>query len=225
MNIRGVTTSVSAYATAAVLASGLACGGIASGVDEADERDLATLSRGFPFTSVDPDVASFTWPVPEGWVPQSEALPPPWDATFPFVGAEAVRFPPGWPDPASDEWWSYDFLFWIDSGPEVTANTLEQALVGYYSGLVGCATSPECDPSHFVAQLHQLLDTQSFDLFAGFVDIFDVVGTPITLTLLTTSLVCPESGHRAVLVSASPLARLEPMWAELIDLQLRFRCR
>ena len=73
--------------------------------------------------------------------------------------------------------------------------------------------------------LKQALDTHGFDLFAGSVDIFDVVGTPITLNLLITSLVCPESGHRAVLVSASPLARLEPMWVELIDLQLQFRCR
>jgi hypothetical protein len=229
MGIRGLDVTVFACVTAVALTSGLACGGAASGVDEADGADVAALTRGFPLTSVDPGVASFTahftWPIPEGWVPQGEALPPPWDATFPFIGAEELRFPPGWVDPASDEWWSYDFLIWIDSGPEVTAGTLEGALVSYYSGLVECATNPDCDPNHFAARLRRLVDTPRLDLFAGSVDIFDLIGTPITLNLLMTSLVCPESNHRAVLVSASPLPRLEPMWAKLIDLQLQFRCR
>lgn len=171
-----------------------------------------------------PAEASYSFPLPEGWITQSEPLPPPWDPEFPFTGTAELRFPPGWPDPATGQWWSYDYLLWIESGPAITARVLEDAIVGYYEGLVDSCASIPCDPAEFDARLTRLITTPRLTVFAGQADIFDSLGTPITLNLIISSIVCPRSQHRALLFSASPFPLSAPIWDELLGLQLQFRC-
>jgi len=112
----------------------------------------------------------------------------------------------------------------IDSGPAVTAPLLEQALVSYYKGLMDNCVSVACDPTQFSARLTRVVNSSALSIFAGQTDIFDVVGTPITLNLIISSVVCPRSKHRAVLFSASPYPVSAPIWKELLGLQLKFRC-
>ena len=190
-----------------------------SRVGEEHAQALAQNLNAKPSTT-----ASYVFPVPDGWETETDPLPPPWDPSFPFVGTEELRFPPGWADPATNEWWSYDYLLWIDSGPAVTAPRLEQALVSYYKGLMDNCVSVPCDPTQFSARLKRVVNSSALSIFAGQTEIFDLVGTPITLNLIISSVVCPRSKHRAVLFSASPYPVSAPIWKELLGLQLAFRC-
>jgi hypothetical protein len=212
----------------AMLTFGSGCG--AAGGERESGDDLSTLSeehaRGLAqsLASADSASARYTFPVPDGWITETDPLPPPWDPSFPFAGSEDLRFPIGWPDPTTTEWWSYDYLLWVDSGPAITSAVLERAIVGYYKGLMDSCISVPCDPSKFAARLKRVVATPPLTVFAGQTDIFDVLGTPITLNLVVSSVVCPRSKHRALLFSASPFPASAPIWKELLGLQLQFRC-
>ena len=170
---------------------------------------------------------SYSYPAPDGWVEESYAAPQPWASDFPWTGTETVHFPPGWPDPASSEWWSYNYVIGVDSGPTVTAKRLGNALTDYYKGLVSCGIQLPCDPDRFEGQMRSVVRVGSLEVFQGHVDSYDFSPSPlpITLDLLVTSVVCPKSKHRALLVSASPEPASDSTWTELLNAQLLFRCK
>lgn len=168
--------------------------------------------------------ATYEFPVPDGWISESDPLPPAWDPSYPWTGTEELRFLPGFPDPTSHEWWAYDYLLWIDSGPAMTTSALEEATVGYYKGLVDSCVSVPCNIDEFSARLRRIVSTPSLSVFAGEAHIFDAVAVPVTLNLVISSVVCPRSKHRALLFSASPLPVSDPLWKQLLGLQLQFRC-
>lgn len=171
--------------------------------------------------------ASYTYPLPEGWFAESYAAPQPWFPEFPWSGTETVHFLPGFPDATSPDWWSYNYLIWVESGPPISAAKLTSAFIGYYKGLVGCGTQLPCDPERFDGQLRRAVRLGDLELFVGHVDSYDFSPepVPITLNLLVTSVVCPKSKHRALLVSASPQPLSDETWRQLLAGQIQFRCR
>ena len=172
-------------------------------------------------------VGTFSYPVPTDWWEETYAAPQPWAPNFPWSGTETVHFPPGWGDAASPEWWSYNYLVWVDSGPSITASRLGSALVDYYKGLVDCGGQLPCDASRFAGEMRLAARLGDISVFQGHVDSYDFSPTPvpITLNLLVTSVTCPQSRHRALLVSASPQPLSASVWIELLEAQLKFRCR
>nr|MDQ3297741.1 hypothetical protein [Myxococcota bacterium] len=79
--------------------------------------------------------AASTWPVPPGW--RSEVIPFPLDfaPTLAHRGIEELRFPAGFFDPASPEFWSYAFIWRTDDAAELTAPALAAELTTYFKGL------------------------------------------------------------------------------------------
>ena len=169
--------------------------------------------------------ASFVFPVPEGCGSEQDPLPPPWDPTFPFMGSEELRFLPGFGDGTSPQNFSYDYLLWIDSGPAVTSSSLSAALLEYYKGLICGVPGYPCEWSDFQIRLRSQLKTRPLEVMTGSIDMLDMAHLPISLNFFVSSVVCPASHHRAVLVSASPQSFTSPVFAGLLQLQLRFRCQ
>lgn len=149
----------------------------------------------------------------EGWPAETFALPPGFAPELP-TGSESLRFAPGWRDPASQDFWSYAFVMWIDE-PRPDAQRLDHLLETYYLGLMSAfaagtdhdvtSTPPQVDlvftaPNVYEARMHLI------DAFATF--------TPIDLRLLIA--VSPASDTRSVVsIQVSPQPPLHTIWQSL----------
>ena len=65
------------------------------------------------------------FPIPVGFAPQ-----------IPYKGVEDIRFTPGWAKAASDEYWTYAFLWYLDGDVKIDVKTIESNLKLYYTGLI-----------------------------------------------------------------------------------------
>jgi hypothetical protein len=127
-----------------------------------------------------PPAPPSAWPVPAGW--RSEVLPFPLDfaPSLAHRGVEELRFPPGFFDPASGEWWSYEFAWRLDDPAALAPDTLAVELTTYFRGLVAAV-----DGDHRVTAPDRIAVAVGFDLAvrAHLVDPFktaepiDLVGT------------------------------------------------
>jgi hypothetical protein len=76
------------------------------------------------------------WDLPTGW--RDEVIPFPLDfaPSLGHRGYEELRFPPGFFDPASGEYWSYAFVWRTDDAAELDATALAAELTTYFRGLI-----------------------------------------------------------------------------------------
>src|SRR6185369_233589 len=65
-------------------------------------------------------------------------LPPGFSPFLPLRGEEATREPPGFHDAASDEYFSYGFLWWLTGAVDLSTAALQDDLRTYFTGL--CAS-------------------------------------------------------------------------------------
>jgi hypothetical protein len=76
------------------------------------------------------------WEVPAGW--RSEVIPFPLDFAqdIDHRGVEELRFPPGFFDPSSGEYWSYAFVWRTEDSARLDATALADELTRYFRGLI-----------------------------------------------------------------------------------------
>jgi hypothetical protein len=76
------------------------------------------------------------WAVPAGW--RTEVIPFPLDfaPTVEHQGQEVLRFPPGFLDPASGDYWSYAFVWRTEDPAELGGAALGTELTAYFRGLI-----------------------------------------------------------------------------------------
>ncbi|MEN0055065.1 MAG: hypothetical protein AAGC65_15430 [Mucilaginibacter sp.] len=79
---------------------------------------------------------NYELPTPENWRTETFDLPAPFAADIPFKGTEHIRFSPGWRQKQAEDYWTYCFLWAINSQVSFTKTNLEQYLNNYYTGLV-----------------------------------------------------------------------------------------
>jgi hypothetical protein len=174
----------------------------------------------------------FHWPPPPGW--RTETIPFPLDFApdLPFQGLEELRFPPGFFDPASEHFWSYAFVWWLEGTPDLSEAALERALSRYFVGLAQAVGKDKYtfDPAEIAADLQPVppdpLALTQRSRLTGHVRVFDAfkTGKYLTLQLELQVGVCGPQGRRVVWVSASPKSRPDPVWTELDAVTQRFEC-
>ncbi|HMH23583.1 MAG TPA: hypothetical protein VK563_17475, partial [Puia sp.] len=72
---------------------------------------------------------------PAGWTVEHAWFPPPFAPGVKLKGMEDIRFPPGWGDATSEEYWSVAYLLWLDAGQPIDAAVLQNNLTIYYNEL------------------------------------------------------------------------------------------
>ncbi len=95
------------------------------------------------------------------WARETIELPPGFASSMPS-GVEELRFPPGWRDPDSDNFWSYAIVLRIDE-PTPTTARLEELTDIYYTGLMsafGVGRDPESPPNEVDVDFEQATDHQ-----------------------------------------------------------------
>jgi hypothetical protein len=182
---------------------------------------LALLSAcaSAPAPSGDP----YRWPVPPGWRTETFALPPDFDASFPFHGTEVLRFAPGWAKPESPEYWTYAFAWWVPEGTELSVPSLTGALGSYFPALCQAVGGKKftMDRSGFKIDLeaHPTPAKAHVALYDCF-----TTGKPIDLKIKIRLLECREAKHRVALFALSPRPAEDPVWRPLDRLLKEFEC-
>lgn len=188
-------------------------------VDEAECMQwLKTILDVFdPNTWVPP----YKLPIPSGWSVERFFFPFDFAPQIPYIGAEELRFAPGWADGASEEHWAYAFLWWLEGHPQLTAEKLQTHLQDYYNGLVGQNIAPRKIPKEKLIPAKanlKAVTTVPGDkaTFAGTVVMLDyLTQTPMTLNVLIhwKDLQLPD--RSAVFFEISPRAMGHRIWTQL----------
>ncbi len=95
---------------------------------------------------------------PEGWPGETISLPPGFAPDMKLKGSEHIRFAPGMMKPASDSFFSYAFVFELQSKPDLTEAVVKDEFLKYYRGLCKAVLNgkvPDVDPSQFTLELHR----------------------------------------------------------------------
>jgi hypothetical protein len=143
---------------------------------------------------------------------------------------EDVRFSPGWGDTASEEHWSYAFLWWLEGLPKINADTLRQNLNDYYAGLVAQNIVRRKIPADKVVPTNvsvKKIKTTPGDLetYSGKIGMLNyMTQLPMTLNCLIHVKSCSQMGHTAILVQLSPKPLTHAVWKELNGLNKTFLC-
>jgi hypothetical protein len=83
-----------------------------------------------PFASDPP------WTLPAGWRTEVIKFPLDFAPAIAHRGAEVLRFPPGFFDPASGNYWSYAFIWRTEDPAQLDAAALGDELTAYFRGLI-----------------------------------------------------------------------------------------
>lgn len=80
--------------------------------------------------------APYDLQTPEGWGTERFAIPMSFAPDIHYKGVEDIRFTPGWSKKESPEYWSYVFLWYLDSTITFDSKIIESNLSAYYTGLL-----------------------------------------------------------------------------------------
>ena len=76
------------------------------------------------------------WELPKGWRSEVIKFPLDFAQDIDHMGVEELRFPPGFFDPASGEYWSYAFIWRTRDTANLDAKALGDELTVYFRGLI-----------------------------------------------------------------------------------------
>ena len=153
------------------------------------ERSAATAKpEGSPTTakpegSAAPKQQLAGWELPDKW--RSEVIPFPlgFAPTLAHQGFEELRFPPGFFDPASGDYWSYAFVWRTDDAAALDAKALGDELTVYFRGLIDAVDDKKRVTARdkIVATAAAAKETGKYALTAHVFDAFKTA-QPIDLT-------------------------------------------
>lgn len=96
---------------------------------------------------------------PESWSGETISLPPGFAPDMSLKGSEHIRFAPGMMKPTSDSFFSYAFVFELQTKPELTDAVVKEEFLKYYRGLCKAVLNgkaPDVDPSKFSMELERV---------------------------------------------------------------------
>jgi hypothetical protein len=162
----------------ALLLLGVACGG------GSNEK---------PGIQPEPTERSATWTLPAGWRDEVIPFPLGFAPSIQHTGIEVLRFPAGFFDPASPEYWSYAFI-WRTTDPAVLdAQQLGDELTVYFRGLIAAVDDKQRveDRDAIVATAVKEGDEPRFTLKAHVFDAFKTAA-PVDLVGWAARRTCPR---------------------------------
>lgn len=154
------------------------------------------------------------FPIPIGFAPQ-----------IPYKGMEDIRFTPGWAKVASDEYWSYAFLWYLDGEVKMDANIIESNLKQYYSGLITANGSNV--PSPIITTFKEVAaDSNDFKTYLGTISLFDYMAKqPLLLHCKVHVKSCVGETKTFVFYELSPKPLSHAIWQSLDALWVYFKCK
>jgi hypothetical protein len=170
---------------------------------------------------------NFEWPVPAGWKHETIPFPLGFAPELPYHGVEELRFMPGFFTAEAPDYWSYEFVWWLEDTPAFDAPTLCAALTPYFRGLSLAVGKDKYtfDPGRFRAELAPR-NSGPERRIAGEVWTYDpfTTGKELLLHVEVSLKRCPRGGRNALHFLVSPKPEDDPVWAELRACAATWRC-
>ena len=177
-------------------------------------------------------VAPYRLPLPDGWNMERSTFPGPNSPHIAIRGMEDIRFPPGWGNPKSEEYWSVAYMNWLDGGQKIDATILQDNLKIYYDDLIAGAlirrnlniSADKITPTRVTIK-QQPTEAGDLETYTGTVTMFDYLGQhPITLNFRGHVKDCSARGHIPLFWELSPQPFEHPIWNEFKKIRDKFNC-
>lgn len=164
---------------------------------------------------------------PENW--QSEIIPFPmgFAPAIDFVGFEDLRFAPGWNDSDSEEFWTYCFVWYIETYEAMTESKLTESFNSYYDGLMGVTMKNQADTTNSNQLDKSLcLFIKTKESFIGKIRTYDRFFTKdyITLNIKVKEEFCPKMNKQIIFCDISAKAFDDAVWEIFDDVTLKVNC-
>jgi len=165
----------------------------------------------------------------KGWDVERFLIPISFAPAIPYKGVEDIRFTPGWAKKTTNEYWSYAFLWYLEGTVALDANTIENNLKAYYSGLikVNSDSAKIADKLFPVTSSIRARTTEKEDLktFEGSVTMLDYMSKQaITLNVVIHVRICAGKDKTFVFHELSPMPYSDDVWKRLHQLWVNFKC-
>lgn len=157
----------------------------------------------------------------EGWRPEVFSFPLNFAPSINYKGLEDVRFAPGWSDTTANDYFTYMFVWYLDSDPKLNPNLLTDHMKAYFGGLMS-DVSGRSDLPDVVSTFKE----RSTGLYTGYVDTYDAFFKKSALKLYTSvhSSYCEKTGKYLVRFNFSPKNSDDPLWKKFEEVKLKIDC-
>jgi len=168
-------------------------------------------------------------PAPEGWTTEQFPIPIGFAPQITYKGVEDIRFSPGWGNAASEEYWTYAFLWYLDGSPETDAEIIAGNLKAYYTGLIQVNTDGTKISTGIVQPVTTsftkiLTDNEDTETYTGTIGMVDYMQQrPIMLNCRVQLKYWPEAGKTIIFYEISPQMFTHKNWKMLDQLWTDFR--
>ncbi len=170
---------------------------------------------------------------PSGWGGETIQLPPRFAPDMKLKGAEHIRFAPGMMKADSDSFFSYAFVFELETEPELTDAVVEEEFLKYYRGLCTAVLNkslPDLDPSKFTLKLQRLkLDSTGKQVadspvqYVGTLNWIEPFATKKPQKLNLEIWTWSSGGSNYLFACVSPRARDGEIWKQLHKIRDDYR--
>jgi len=164
---------------------------------------------------------------PETWKREIIPFPLSFAPGIEFVGLEDLRFAPGWSDPASPEFWTYSFAWYIEMDSAMTEKKLIESFNLYYDGLMGVdhQNQPNAVKSK---QIRRTICefTRTNTGFTGKMKVYDAFFTKdyMTLNIRVKEYLCRKTNKQIILCDISPKPIEHAVWGIFRNVTLKLNC-
>ncbi|WP_052158231.1 serine hydrolase domain-containing protein [Lacinutrix jangbogonensis] len=153
------------------------------------------------------------------WGKELFAIPLHFAPDIELKGFEAARFPKGWNDTKSPNFWTYAFAWKVNIDKPLTQTQVEDYLIQYYNGLLS-GVNKEKD---LVLPKTTVEITQNKEgAFVGETTIYDTFVTrkPLVLHFNIKQTLCDKNGESILLFRVSPKKFNHKVWRDLMDISV-----
>ncbi|MFL5809281.1 MAG: hypothetical protein ACJ749_07145 [Flavisolibacter sp.] len=174
--------------------------------------------------------APYILDIPKGWDVERFLIPIEFAPVINYKGVEDIRFTPGWGKKETNDYWSYAFLWYLDSTINFDSKTFESNLTAYYTGLINI----NVDKTKLTDKLvpvevsvkERSVEKDDAKTFEGTVSMSDfLTQKPIKLNLLIHVKYCEGPGKTLIFHELSPKPYSDKVWTGLDQLWTDFKCR
>jgi len=175
--------------------------------------------------------APYFLPIPKDWTIERFLIPISFAPQIPYKGVEDIRFSPGWAKVKSDEYWTYAFLWYLDTPPKMDEKIIAENLKDYYTGLLKSntdSTKASTEKLIPVTTSFKKATTDKGDLetYTGKIEMIDYMQRkPITLNCIVHLKTCTEEKKNILFYELSPKPFTHNNWLNLNQLWFDFKCK
>jgi len=140
-----------------------------------------------------------------------------------YTGMEEARFPKGWGDMESSEFWTYAFAWEIDTESPLTTTDFEINLQYYFDGLLGLSLDRKDKVSQTNANFLMQETASNKSTYMGKINTFDTRFTqkPMRLHVQAESHFCEKEKQSIILFKFSPRPFEDAVWQKLDGVQVK----